>query len=178
MLGKLNALEPALGKAIFVGTRLATIAVVIATDISDGAKSHGNPWESILKLDEETMVALNEVGQNLDRWNRHPIRTLHTWIAVSSILPLEATASLDRKIPARRIHDRRAVMASNASDFAVASYFRGAARVLLFGRAERHRKSRIIVCEGVIGHREDARLHGYVREVGALRVDTFMVAYR
>jgi hypothetical protein len=29
---------------------------------------------------------------------------------------------LDRKIPAQRIHDRRAVMACNASDFAVASY--------------------------------------------------------
>jgi hypothetical protein len=30
--------------------------------------------------------------------------------------------SLDRKVPARRIHNRRAIMASNASDFAVASY--------------------------------------------------------
>jgi hypothetical protein len=29
---------------------------------------------------------------------------------------------LDRKIPARKVHDRRAIMASNASDFAVASY--------------------------------------------------------
>jgi hypothetical protein len=35
---------------------------------------------------------------------------------------MEATASLDRKIPARRVYDRQAVMASNASDFAVASY--------------------------------------------------------
>jgi hypothetical protein len=35
---------------------------------------------------------------------------------------MEATASLDRKIPARRIYDRQAIMASNASDFAVASY--------------------------------------------------------
>jgi hypothetical protein len=35
---------------------------------------------------------------------------------------MEATASLDRKVPARKIHNRRAVMASNASDFAVASY--------------------------------------------------------
>jgi hypothetical protein len=35
---------------------------------------------------------------------------------------MEATALLDRKIPAQRIHDRRAVMACNASDFAVASY--------------------------------------------------------
>jgi hypothetical protein len=43
-------------------------------------------------------------------------------ITLSSILPWEATASLDRKIPARRVHDQKAIMASNASDFAVASY--------------------------------------------------------
>jgi hypothetical protein len=53
---------------------------------------------------------------------RAPDQNAATGIALSSILPLEATASLDRKIPARRIHNRRAVMASNASDFAVASY--------------------------------------------------------
>jgi hypothetical protein len=35
---------------------------------------------------------------------------------------MEATALLDRKVPARRIHDRRAVMASDGSDFAVALY--------------------------------------------------------
>jgi hypothetical protein len=39
-----------------------------------------------------------------------------------SVVPWEATASLDRKIPARRLHDRRAVMASDVLDFAVASY--------------------------------------------------------
>jgi hypothetical protein len=47
---------------------------------------------------------------------------LHTGITLSSVLPWEATASLDRKIPAWRLHDRRAVMASDSSDFAVASY--------------------------------------------------------
>jgi hypothetical protein len=35
---------------------------------------------------------------------------------------METTASLDRKVPDRKIHDRRAVMASDASNFAVASY--------------------------------------------------------
>jgi hypothetical protein len=35
---------------------------------------------------------------------------------------MEATASLDRKIPARRVYNRQAIMASDASDFAVASY--------------------------------------------------------
>jgi hypothetical protein len=33
MIGKLNSLEPALGKSIFVGTRLATIAVVVVTSV-------------------------------------------------------------------------------------------------------------------------------------------------
>jgi hypothetical protein len=35
---------------------------------------------------------------------------------------MEETASLDRKIPALRLYDLQAIMASNASDFAVASY--------------------------------------------------------
>jgi hypothetical protein len=101
---------------------LATIAVVVVTEVSDNVKRRGNPWESILKLDEETMAALEEVNDGMERWNGHPIRAWHTGITLSSILPIEATASLDRKIPARRVHDRRAVMSSNASDFAVASY--------------------------------------------------------
>jgi hypothetical protein len=121
-VGKLNALEPALGKSVFVGTHLATIALVIATEVSNATKRRKNPWESKLKLDDETMEALREVGERMGDWNGHPIRAWHTGIALSSILPLEATASLDRKIPARRTHDRKAVMASDASDFAVASY--------------------------------------------------------
>jgi hypothetical protein len=122
MVGKLNALEPALGKLFFVGTQLATIAVVIATEVSDITKRRKNPWESKLKLDTEMMEALREVGEQMGDRNGHPIRAWQTGIALSSILPLEATASLDRKIPARRTHDRKALMASNASDFAVASY--------------------------------------------------------
>jgi hypothetical protein len=58
MVGKLNALEPAMGKSVFVGTRLATIAVVIATEVSDATKRRKNPWESKLKLNDETMEAL------------------------------------------------------------------------------------------------------------------------
>jgi hypothetical protein len=122
MVRKLNALEPALGKSVFVGTRLATIAVVIDTEVSDAIKRRKNPWESKLKLDDETIEALREVGERMGDWNGHPIRAWHTGIALSSILPLEAAALLDRKIPARRTHDRKAIMASDASDFAVASY--------------------------------------------------------
>jgi hypothetical protein len=102
--------------------QVATIAVVIATEVSDATKRRKNPWESKLKLDDETIEALREVGKRMGDWNGHPIRAWHTGIALSSILPLEATALLDRKIPARRTHDRKAVMASDASDFAVASY--------------------------------------------------------
>jgi hypothetical protein len=122
MISKLNALEPALGKSIFVGTWLATIAVVVVTEVTDNDKRRRNPCESILRLDEETMAALKEVNDGMEIWNGHPIRAWHTGITLSSILLMEATALLDRKIPARRVHNRRAVMASNASDFGVASY--------------------------------------------------------
>jgi hypothetical protein len=43
MIGKLNALEPALGKFIFVGTRLATITVVVVTEVSDNVMRRRNP---------------------------------------------------------------------------------------------------------------------------------------
>jgi hypothetical protein len=113
MIGKLNALEPALGKSIFVGTRLATIAVVVVTEVSDNVRRRRNPWESNLRHDRFE-------GQQRD--GDLKLGPGITGITLSSILLMEATASLDRKIPVRRIHDRRAVMASDASDFAVASY--------------------------------------------------------
>jgi hypothetical protein len=121
-LGKLISLELALGKLVLVGTRLATITVVAATKVSEASKRRRSPWESIIVLDDETMEALTDVGRSLDAWNGFPVRAWHTGISLSSISPYKATASLDRKIPARRIHDRRAIMASDASDFAVASY--------------------------------------------------------
>jgi hypothetical protein len=122
VIGKLISLEPALGKATLVGTRLATIAVVSVTDMADSSKQQRNPWKQSLTLSMEAMAVLSEVLDRPDKWNGFPIRCQHTGITLSSVLPWEATASLDRKIPARRLHDRRAVMASNASDFAVASY--------------------------------------------------------
>jgi hypothetical protein len=122
VLGKLIALEPALGKSVLVGTRLATIAIVAATEVSEGIRHRRKEWEEQITLDMETMTALSDVASSLDIWNGFPIQAWHTGISLSSILPAEATASLDRKIPARRVDDRRAIMASNASDFAVALY--------------------------------------------------------
>jgi hypothetical protein len=122
VVGKLNALEQAFGKAIFVATRLATIAVAVVTEISEGARRHKNPWESVIELEANTMVALKEASDRMSEWNGHPIRSFKTGITLLSVLPLEATASLDWKIPARRLQDRRAIMASDASDFVVASY--------------------------------------------------------
>jgi hypothetical protein len=75
-----------------------------------------------LVINGDAISALHEVGGQLRVWNGHPIRAWHTEVSPSSILRLEATALLDRKIPARRVHDRRAVMTSDPSDFAVASY--------------------------------------------------------
>jgi hypothetical protein len=122
VVGKLVSLEAALGKAVLVGTRLATIAIMAATNITEAAMRRINPWEQRITLSTEAMEALSEVLARLDEWNGYPIRCLHTRITLSSVLSKEATASLDRKIPARRLHDRRAVMASDASDLAVASY--------------------------------------------------------
>jgi hypothetical protein len=141
MIAKLNALEPVLGKSVFVDTHLATITVVVATEVTDNARRRNNTWECNLNLDDETIAALRDINSQMEAWNGHPIRALHTSITLSSILLLEATASLDRKIPARRIHDRRAIMASNASDFAVASYsIDGLPDFSFFGRTERRRE--------------------------------------
>jgi hypothetical protein len=122
VIGKLISLEPALGRMILVGTRLATIAIVAATDVTDAVKRRSNPWSKFIELDDDTLAALYDVRRCARGWNGCPIRCWHTGITLSSILPWEATASLDRKVPARRIHDRRAIMASDASNFAVASY--------------------------------------------------------
>jgi hypothetical protein len=61
VLGKLISLEPALGKSILVGTRLATIAVVAATEVSDESQRRRSPWESWITLDSETMEAMSAV---------------------------------------------------------------------------------------------------------------------
>jgi flagellar motor component MotA len=41
---KLVSLEPALGRLILVGTRLATIAIVATTEVSDAVKKRFSPW--------------------------------------------------------------------------------------------------------------------------------------
>jgi hypothetical protein len=46
VIGKLIALEPALKRSVLIGTRLATIAILVATDVSDVAKRRQNPWSS------------------------------------------------------------------------------------------------------------------------------------
>jgi hypothetical protein len=78
--------------------------------------------EKFIDIDDDIFAALHDVWTLAGSWNGCPIPCWHTGITLSSILPMEATALLDRKIPARKLHDRRAVMASDASDFAVASY--------------------------------------------------------
>jgi hypothetical protein len=91
--------------------------------VSDADKKRGNPWNKFIDMDNDIFVALHDVWTLAGSCNGCPIRCWHAGITLSStILPMEATASLDRKIPARRVHDRRTVMASDASDFAVASY--------------------------------------------------------
>jgi hypothetical protein len=122
VVGKLISLEPALGRSVLVGTRLATIQIVVATEVSDASRRRENPWSKWIEVEDDTFAALHDVWLRAAEWNGCPIKCLHTGITLSSVLPMEATALLDRKIPARMVYDRQAIMASDASDFAVASY--------------------------------------------------------
>jgi hypothetical protein len=82
VIGKLISLETALGKAVLVGTRLATIAVVSVTDMADSAKRRQNPWEQSLTLSLEARASLSEVLDRLDEWNGFPIRCQHMGITL------------------------------------------------------------------------------------------------
>jgi hypothetical protein len=82
-VGKLNALEPAFGKAIYVATMLATIAVAVVTEISEGTRRHKNPWESVIELEADTMGALREASNRMSEWNGHPIRSFKKGITLS-----------------------------------------------------------------------------------------------
>jgi hypothetical protein len=122
VVGKLISLEPALGRSVLVGTRLATIQIVVATEVLDASRRRENPWSKWIEVEDDTFAALHDVWLSAAEWNRCTIKCLHTGITLSSVLPMEATALLDRNIPARRVYDRQAIMASDASNFAVASY--------------------------------------------------------
>jgi hypothetical protein len=58
VVGKIISLEPALGRMILVGTRLATIAIVAATNVTKAVKRRWNPWSRFINLDGETVAAL------------------------------------------------------------------------------------------------------------------------
>jgi hypothetical protein len=49
-----------------VCTRLATIEVVAATEVSEIAKRRRNPWESTITLRQETMELLSYVLNRLE----------------------------------------------------------------------------------------------------------------
>jgi hypothetical protein len=153
VVGKLISLEPALGRSVLIGTRLATIAIVVATEVSKAAKKRANPWSKTIRVEDDTFAALYDVWNFAEEWNGCPIRCWHMGFTLLSILPMEATASLERKIPARRIQDRRAVMASDASDFAVPSYsVEGLLEMFIFRGIVAGRERRVIVYEGAFGH--------------------------
>jgi hypothetical protein len=96
VIGKLISLEPALGRSVLVGTRLATIQIVVATEVSDAARRRENPWNKWIEVEDDTFAPLHDVWLSAAEWNGCPIKCLHTGITLSSVLPMEATASLDR----------------------------------------------------------------------------------
>jgi hypothetical protein len=161
VIGKLISLEPALGRSVLVGTRLATIQIVVATEVLDASRRRENPWSKWIEVEDDTFAALHDVWLSATEWNGCPIKCLHTSITLSSVLPMEATASLDRKIPARRVYDRQAIMASDASDFAVASYsieglpeFSFSAELTLEGRGESSSTRELLAIQRTLQHWE------------------------
>jgi hypothetical protein len=74
MVRKLIALEPALGRSVLVGTRLATIAIVIVTEVSEASKLRSSPWSKKIVLDNNTVFTLSEVLTGMTAWNGWPIR--------------------------------------------------------------------------------------------------------
>jgi hypothetical protein len=58
VIGKLVSLEPALGRSILVGTRLATKAIVSATEVSEASAKRGSPWSEFIDVDDNIFEAL------------------------------------------------------------------------------------------------------------------------
>jgi hypothetical protein len=56
VIGKLISLEPALGRSVLVGTRLATIQIVVATEVSDASRRRKNPWSKWLEVEDDTFA--------------------------------------------------------------------------------------------------------------------------
>jgi hypothetical protein len=79
MVGKLVALEPALGTEILVSTRLALIEVV--------AFSEAFYWDYSFELSADAVFALSEAHSRLREWNGHPLRSGHIAISLAGLLP-------------------------------------------------------------------------------------------
>jgi hypothetical protein len=73
VIRKLISLEPALGRMILVGTRLARIAILAATDVTEAVKRRLNPWSKFIELDDDTLAALYDVWRCFREWNGCPI---------------------------------------------------------------------------------------------------------
>jgi hypothetical protein len=76
VIGKLISLEPALGRSVLVGTRLATIQIVVATEVSDAARRRENPWSKWIDVEDDTFAALHDVWLSASEWNGCPIKML------------------------------------------------------------------------------------------------------
>jgi hypothetical protein len=66
VIGKLVSLEPALGRSILVGTRLATIASMAATEVSEASAKRGSPWSKFIDVDDDIFEALQDIWQYME----------------------------------------------------------------------------------------------------------------
>jgi hypothetical protein len=71
VIGKLVSLEPALGRSLLVGTRPATIPIVLATNVSDAVKKHDNAWSKF--VEDDVFAALHDVSLLAEKENGCPI---------------------------------------------------------------------------------------------------------
>jgi hypothetical protein len=74
VVGKLISLEPALGRSVLISTRLATIAIVVATEVSEAAKKRANLWSKTIRVEDDIFAALYDVWKLAEGLNGCPIR--------------------------------------------------------------------------------------------------------
>jgi hypothetical protein len=76
---KLVSLEPALGRSILVRTRLATIAIVAATEVSDAVKKRSSPWSKFIDVKDDIFAALYDVWKYMGGLEQMSHQVLAYW---------------------------------------------------------------------------------------------------
>lgn len=156
VVGKLIVLEPAVGRSVLIETRLATIAIVAATDVYEAVKMRGSSWGKSIELDDDTHTALFDVWLHAAEWNGCPIRCWHTGINSFVSITYGGYCILGQK--GAGVEVARLSGCHGERRFGFRSRFifcGGPAGVLFFGRVVSGREIGIIFYKRVVGYSED-----------------------